>query len=66
MNAKLAELKEKHEALRQEIIKNEGEISIYKQYPELDAIAHEMFMILSGGKNEIKLSAEWVKANAIN
>ena len=32
--------------------------------PEFDALCHEEFMILSGGKATLTISAEWVMANA--
>jgi len=32
--------------------------------PEFDALCHEEFMILSGGKDTIEISMEWVMANA--
>jgi hypothetical protein len=58
MTTKFDKLSKKHEAIRQSIIAAEGEISPFKEYPELDAVAHEMFMILSGGKNYITISVE--------
>ena len=32
--------------------------------PEFDRLCHEEFMILSGGKDTITLSADWVRENA--
>lgn len=61
---KLAELHDKHETLRAAYIARDGEIDIFRQYPDLDAIASEMFAILSGGTGFITLSAEWVEENA--
>jgi len=55
-----------HEALRQDIIKNEGEISIYKQYPDLDKLAEVMFYLMTNGEDELILTKEWIEANAEN
>ena len=58
------ELAQAHEAARQQIIARDGEISIFKQYPELDSLAHEMFMIVTNGTGKLALTPEWVMANA--
>jgi hypothetical protein len=62
--ARFDELAGKHEAARQQIIASDGEISIFKSYPELDSLAHEMFMILTGGTGQLVLTPEWIMANA--
>lgn len=58
----LATLNEKFQALRNQIIAREGEISIYKTYPELDEISGQMFKILSGGSDHITITSEQVHA----
>jgi hypothetical protein len=62
--ARFDELAQSHETLRQQIIARDGEISIFKKYPELDSLAHEMFMILTGGTGQLVLTPEWIMANA--
>ncbi len=58
------QLENQHAALRQQIIETEGQIDPLKEYPELDALAGEMFAILSGGKDSLEIPAAWIEANA--
>ena len=53
-----------HEHLRQLYIARDGKIDGLKEYPDLDEIALEQFYILSGGKDTLTLSEDWIKANA--
>lgn len=58
----LQALRIKHETLRQEIIARDGEIQIGKSYPELEAIATEIFYCLTGGAATLIFTADEIKA----
>ncbi len=58
------ELQRAHERVRQIYIRRDGFIDPRKSYPDLDELANEMFRRLSGGKDHIVLTAEWIAAHA--
>jgi hypothetical protein len=62
--ARFDELAQAHEAARQQIIARDGEVLLFRNYPELENLAHEMFMIVTNGTGHLTLTPEWVEANA--